>query len=1058
MPRHSSFSISLVLNRYLLSHFGVNGFEPLAEELSSSAFEGRDENNVSKFYHELKRRLFHSDKLSEDQLLQYDQNIVSHTLRINEKRNEDIEWKYFQYLSLLFTEIYLDKFFQSREGLLKELNEYLDKWNDLNDETVPNPEGVQFTPFQFDDINKLAYWNATGSGKTLLMHVNILQYEHWRKYHKDDNSNKILLVTPNEGLSKQHLTEFETSNIPANIFSKQTGGVFSGEEVEILEISKLAEEHGDKTVSYEAFETNNLVLIDEGHRGVAGDVWKRRRDYLSQDGFAFEYSATFGQSVAAAGGSKRQSLVDEYAKTILFDYSYKFFYRDGYGKDYHILNLPDDENETFVKKYLTGALLSFYQQKLVFKEHPSAVNQFMLANPLWIFVGGTVTKSLSVSDAADIPRILKFFQWFIAEEIEATDYLRQLMGGTDGIVDQKNHSIFQYFFEYVRKRGLTPELLYADILETVFNTTLSGANLYVDNLNGIDGELGIRIGDSDYFGVINIGADRALYRKCQEEEIPGLDKDFSRSLFHGIKEEESKINVLIGAKKFTEGWSSWRVSTMGLMNVGRSEGSQIIQLFGRGVRLKGYEWTLKRSSELDEYERPKSKIPDVIRFLETLNIFGIRSDYMQQFKEFLEEEGLPANDSTFQKIKVPILPQIKLDNRRLKILTVKEGVDFKKDVRLELKPVSEGTFRPVELDWYPKVQVLRKAKGSNQSLVAETNHCIVGSNHTAFVDWQEVYFELQKFKNERSWYNLSINKEVLPTILNSYWWYELAIPKAESEVDSFDKVQLWNEVVTALLKAYIERYYNRYKSEYLSKHMKTEWLTPDHPNFEHEYEVMIEESQTRIIENVAKLVDVMKSNTFEEAEHGDLGQEFKAFNFLRHLYKPLLYINQSAYEDIVKISPVALNKGEWRFVRHLKEYYLSNENSFEDTQLCLLRNQSRKGVGFFESHGFYPDFILWLVNDDMQNIAFIDPKGLRQVTGFNHPKIRFFETVKEEIEPRLEDNEVNLSSFIVTPTTYKEVQHWEGGHSIQEFNKNHVYFMDEQRSSYVEAILRKMVL
>ena len=36
-----------------------------------------------------------------------------------------------------------------------------------------------------------------------------------------------------------------------------------------------------------------------------------------------------------------------------------------------------------------------------------------------------------------------------------------------------------------------------------------------------------------------------------------------------------------------EGWNSWRVPNMGLLNIGRQEGSQIIQLLGRGVRLKG---------------------------------------------------------------------------------------------------------------------------------------------------------------------------------------------------------------------------------------------------------------------------------------------------------------------------------------------------------------------------------------------------------------------------------------------------------------------------------------
>jgi hypothetical protein len=99
------------------------------------------------------------------------------------------------------------------------------------------------------------------------------------------------------------------------------------------------------------------------------------------------------------------------------------------------------------------------------------------------------------------------------------------------------------------------------------------------------------------------------------------------------------VNLLIGSRKFSEGWSSWRVSTMGLMNIGKSEGSQIIQLFGRGVRLKGYEFCLKRSTRLSDV-----KAPEHVRILETLNVIGVHADYMKQFKEYLEEEGLPANE------------------------------------------------------------------------------------------------------------------------------------------------------------------------------------------------------------------------------------------------------------------------------------------------------------------------------------------------------------------------------------------------------------------------------
>src|SRR3546814_8986134 len=74
------------------------------------------------------------------------------------------------------------------------------------------------------------------------------------------------------------------------------------------------------------------------------------------------------------------------------------------------------------------------------------------------------------------------------------------------------------------------------------------------------------------------------------EDVEAFDSerdDFGGALFGKLNNKDSRLNVLIGSRKFTEGWSSWRVSTMGLLNMGQGEGSQIIQLFGRGVRLKG---------------------------------------------------------------------------------------------------------------------------------------------------------------------------------------------------------------------------------------------------------------------------------------------------------------------------------------------------------------------------------------------------------------------------------------------------------------------------------------
>jgi hypothetical protein len=73
----------------------------------------------------------------------------------------------------------------------------------------------------------------------------------------------------------------------------------------------------------------------------------------------------------------------------------------------------------------------------------------------------------------------------------------------------------------------------------------------------------------------------------------------------------------------------------------------------------------------------------VLPILETLNIFGLRADYMQQFKDYLEEEGLPT-DSDFEKITVDILPTISdLSEKKLKYIRVKDGSNFKRDVLVD---------------------------------------------------------------------------------------------------------------------------------------------------------------------------------------------------------------------------------------------------------------------------------------------------------------------------------------------------------------------------------------
>lgn len=1060
----AAFHNKTVLAKYLFTQFNVLGFEALGKDLKSSHLEGYNEEGNTKYLQALQNRLFENENLTQEMLQEYDENIVRFTHEISQHRTEIIKWKYFQYLSLLLTEIFLDKYFSNPTKLLNELNLFVDNFNNRLEEDFKklNPDNFVVEKFLPEDLNKIAFWNATGSGKTLLMHINIKQYLHYAKKHNID-FNKVLLITPDESLSLQHLTEFNLSNIDSNLFSKELSSMFSGSEVEIIDIHKLDETGSTKgkSVAVDAFETNNLVLIDEGHKGSSGDKWKNYRDRLSETGFAFEYSATFGQAISAASGKNKKELEQEYAKSIIFDYSYKFFYGDGYGKEYKILNLDDDRNKQYVRKYLTANLLSFYQQLLIFGENKKLAHKFLLHKPLWIFVGGRVNavRKEDGIDTSDVLDIIYFLTEFIKDKRQAVSDINDVLNNQAGLIDNKGNSIFHNTFSYLAAQNTSSENIYNDLLKKVFNSEVAGANLYLDNLKGVDGELGLRVGEADYFAVINVGDETKLFKLAQDNKILGTDKEFSQSLFHGINDEDSSINLLIGSKKFTEGWSSWRVSSMGLMNIGKSEGSQIIQLFGRGVRLKGYEFSLKRTSGLDDYQRPDKlkELRKILNPLETLNIFGVRADYMQKFKEFLEEEGLPTNDSTWNTVKIPAIVNLEMLKNNLKVIQVKEGQDFKKKRKLQLK-LDKTIYdnHLIELDWYPKIQVLVDRK-INTDQSANKDVGVLAEHNLAFLDWNKIFFEIERFKFEKHWYNLSLSIEELKNIIHSKDWYKLYIPKTQLQLRNFEQVRIWEELVVALLKKYIEKYYNFHKNLFNSEHIETRILESSDENLMYEYEIKMnsEENLDVVQSRLDQLIESIEQNSFSGEQR--LGTDFVAFDNEHHLYKPLLSMDVSAYKQRLKIAPIALDESEKLFADDLVGYYRNNYDKFKDQQVFLLRNQSKKGIGFFiDTNNFYPDFILWIIEKDKQHIAFIDPKGIRNSKSITDPKIQFHKYLKEKIQPQVASENINLNSFIISNTRLFELN-WKGDLEHKDFHKENVYFQTEDSETYIGEILRKIM-
>lgn len=1078
------FTQSLVLNQWLFDLFelpSTDGYATLAGgkkvplleafkqrfQINERSEEGLDEDNVHRFLRALINQITGElPGVSKDELLAFDQNIVRHTLALNaereRRRERPIVWKYYQYLSLLFVEIYLDRYFRDPQALAKAINSHIKQVNAGRDEVTQLPlldEGAEAA----HGLNKLALWCATGSGKTLLMHANLRQYQHHLVQHgRSRELNRILLLTPNEGLSAQHLKEFADAGIEAEIFDKNARGLFAGKAVEIIEVSKLADDMGEKRVAVDAFETGNLVLVDEGHRGASGGAegaWLKRRDQLCEKGFSFEYSATFKQAVKGD-----VALYQRYSRCVVFDYSYRYFYNDGYGKDYQILNLDQETERSQRDKYLAACLLAAYQQRRLFDDQEAALRPFNIDRPLWVFVGGSVNavRKQAGEDVSDVTEILRFLAAFSGNRAQSIRSIHEIL--SVGLVTANGANLFNNRFSYLAELSEEPETMFADICKRLFNAP-GGGSLHVEYLKGADGELGLRLGDNEYFGVINVGDAKKLIELCEKtSSLIAVERDFSGSLFHRLNERDNKISLLIGSRKFTEGWNSWRVSTLGLMKIGQNEGAQIIQLFGRGVRLKGHGFSLKRSKAM---QLPSTLTrPRHIGLLETLNVFGIHADYMAKFREYLQDEGLPLDDER-EEIILPVIRNLGL--QKLKVIRLKPEINgvttsFGTAFR-QLAPVPELAppagekdlwllRNKVQLNWYPKIQSLRAKQLAGGDGASELDRGALGTRHVALLDIDRAWFELLRYKNERGWHNFNIPRTSIETLLASNEWYELLIPALQLAFDSMEKLASWQEIAESLLKKYAERYYIHRKKAWEEPHLEYAELAADDANYPDAgtgvgeeqgiYRVLVEKSQDQLITQLKALRDQFKAGTEGMGPWNYEG--FQAVRFKNHLYEPLIKVSGASIE----IKPVALNDGEMRFATDLKSYCEANPEEFTAKPLYLLRNMSRgRGVGFFEAGNFYPDFILWRIDGNKQRITFIDPKGIRLLSWANEPKLDFFKTVKD-IESRLGDTTVTLDSYIVSNTSPIEMQlHW--GVEPAEMAQRNILFQSDE--GYIGTIL-----
>ncbi|NWG13178.1 MAG: restriction endonuclease subunit R, partial [Acidobacteria bacterium] len=552
--------------------------------------------------------------------------------------------------------------------------------------------------------------------------------------------------------------------------------------------------------------------------------------------------------------------------------------------------------------------------------------------------------------------------------------------------------------------------------------------------------------------------DTSTFKKLVEEDDAGitLEEDaVAGSLFESIGDPGTSIDILIGAKKFMEGWNSWRVSNMGLLNVGRQEGSQIIQLFGRGVRLRGRGFSLKRSAALD------GKHPDHVGLLETLNIFAVRANYMSQLREYLEKEGVETEG--YVELPLFIRTNKSFLKKGLVVPRVPEGRDFVvgEDIVLEADPSVN-----VRVDMSLRVQALESSPSGITGIdLSAGREQVIPEEALEFVDWEKAYLDLLEYKVRKPLANLVIRPLAIKRILlhsEPVQLYKLVADEPVVQPRSFAETALLQEAVVNILRKYADVFYRKKREQWDCSQMVYRTVDETDPNLSFNkglvrecasacYVVKVKRSEHRLVSQVARLIADVERLYHKET------RELPRIHFDRHLYQPLLV----EYGDEVGMTPPGLNQSERQFVQDLKDYWLHERTkSLAKVEVFLLRNLSRgTGLGFFEERGFYPDFILWIREKARQRIVFLEPHGMLHSDAYAHDQkgrlhLRLPDLAKE-IGERTGRKDVTLDSWIISATPFEELRkkYDDGTWNRERFAEAHILFMDRSGEyDYVKRI------
>ncbi|WRG51106.1 DEAD/DEAH box helicase family protein [Helicobacter pylori] len=798
-------------------------------------------------------------------------------------------------------------------------------------------------------INRLAFYMATGSGKTIVI-IKLVELLSVAIRMGLIPKKNIMFFSANEHLIKQFEKEIEKYNRNKD-YSKQidfknlksvTNKDFYHSPKDFFQKIALFyyradlmsdEESKENLLNYKDCWDNgeNYVILDEAHKGNKTES-KRQAIFslLSQRGFLFNFSATF---------TEESDLI-----TTVYNLSVGEWVKLGYGKESVLLKKNNlsafkelkDLNDREKEIALLKALLLLGMQKR-YKTEGYFYDPLMLVFTHSVNVENsdaeiffkTLARVIENDDESDFLKAKDD----LLEELEGPEFLF-----SDGKDQDYKIKVFKESLKSMDFKGLKEAVFYANSghIEVIINPKNNQ-------------EIAFKLNTSDkVFCLIKIGdITEWICEKLKSVKVVSKNLSFKEeSYFSQI--DKSSINILVGSRAFDTGWDSTRPSVILFLNIGLDDDAKklVKQSFGRGVRIESVKNQRQRLAYLEIDEAIKKDLKPNAAMLETLFV-------------------IPTNHASLEAI---LKIQKESENRG-------ENRGSWREIKLEKTRIEHALFVPC----YRKEQTnALKIPPSASFKMSEKN----------FKDLKE-YFHLMSEKH------FILKHEI-------YNPKDYTLLKEMIQTAHFKKVSTWHyKDLDYMISEIKGKLYPNQKVP------KDEFNALDNEKIVHFKRVKVRaDKKEKLIQTIQEVKEYAPLDTEKHKQNKTFEvDDAELLKLKEHYYTPLIKAKNCDWlKHVVKV------KSESDFLEELLKITETLQENYDFWAFSKidehLDNLFIPYIDNAAERRFFPDFIFWLEKGGTQIICFIDPKGTEHTSSLR--KADLYKLFKDKVFSSKDDPNLKI--------------------------------------------------